>query len=391
MQDLSAALRQRREQHLYRRRRTLDGPQSVRVRVDGRDFLSFSSNDYLGLANHPQVVQAFKQGLDRFGAGSGAAHLVSGHSLAHEALEEELAAFVGRPRALLFSTGYMANLGVISALAGRGDRVFEDRLNHASLLDGARLSGARLIRYRHNQPAALEDKLRAGEGGGRLIATDAVFSMDGDCAELKSLHDLARRYPSWLLVDDAHGFGVLGEQGRGWFADQLGDAGEEAVVMATLGKACGTFGAFVAGSEALIETLIQTARTFIYTTAPPPALAWATRTALRLVQSGDGRREHLRHLIQRLRHGAAQLGLPLMASHTPIQPLRVGGAAAALELSDALQAAGILVPAIRPPTVPAGAARLRVSLSAAHQTADIDRLLEALAAHLPEAGDEARG
>ncbi len=392
MRDLSAALQERKARHLYRQRQTVETPQAVHLRVDGRDCLSFCSNDYLGLATHPEVVRAFGEGLERFGAGSGAAHLITGHSCAHEALEEELADFVGRPRALLFSTGYMANLGVISALTGRGDTVFEDRLNHASLLDGARLSGARLVRYRHAAPDALASKLENSPARGeRLIATDAVFSMDGDRADLGALYRLAVQHDSWLLVDDAHGFGVLGEGGRGWFADQLGNAGPQAVLMATLGKACGTFGAFVAGSEALIETLIQAARTYIYTTAPPPALAWATRTALRVLQRSDERRGKLRSLVERFRSGAAQLDLPLMPSSTPIQPLVAGAASRALALSRALRERGMLVTAIRPPTVPEGSARLRITFSAGHEEADVDRLLDALHTIMRETDDAAGG
>ena len=379
MRDLSAALQQRRAQHLYRRRATVETPQGVRLRIDGQDCVSFCSNDYLGLANHPEVVRAFQEGVERFGVGSGAAHLITGHGYAHQALEEDLAAFTGRPRALLFSTGYQANLGVLAALAGRGDRVFEDRLNHASLLDGARLAGARLLRYRHRDAAALQARLEsAGSGGERVIATDAVFSMDGDQADLAALYRLAQQYEAWLLVDDAHGFGVLGDGGRGAFVDQLPGAGDTAVLMATLGKACGTFGAFVAGGEALVETLIQEARTYIYTTAPPPALAWATRTALRLLAAADERRAALVALVERFRAGAAQLGLPLMESSTPIQPLLTGSAARALACSEALRARGLLVTAIRPPTVPEGSARLRITFSAQHEADHVDRLLDAL-------------
>jgi len=379
MQDLTAALSARKQQQLYRTRLTLEGPQGTVVSIDGRDYLSFCSNDYLGLANHPQLIAAFKEGVERFGVGSGAAHLITGHSYAHQALEEELAAFVGRPRALLFSTGYMANLGVVTALTGRGDEVFEDRLNHASLIDAAVLSAAKLVRYPHNDMQALQHKLSASRARQCLIATDGVFSMDGDCARLVPMQALARQSDAWLLVDDAHGFGVLGEQGQGWCVDQLGAGADNLVLMATLGKALGTGGAFVAGSEALIETLIQQARTFIYTTAAPPALAWATRAALRLVQAGDGLRERLLRNIDYFRRGAAELDVPLMASETAIQPVVVGAAGAAVALSAALRQRGLLVTAIRPPTVPRGASRLRVTLSAGHSLEQLDRLLEALA------------
>ena len=379
MQDLTAALSARKQQQLYRTRQTLDGPQGVVVSIGGRDYLSFCSNDYLGLANHPQVITAFKEGVDRFGVGSGAAHLITGHSYAHQALEEELAAFVGRPRALLFSTGYMANLGVVTALTGRGDEIFEDRLNHASLIDAAALSAAKLVRYPHNDMQALQQKLSASQARQRLIASDGVFSMDGDCARLVTMQALARQSDAWLLVDDAHGFGVLGEQGRGWCADQLGAGADNVVLMATLGKALGTGGAFVAGSEALVETLIQQARTFIYTTAAPPALAWATRAALRLVQEGGDMRERLLRNIDYFRRGAAELDVPLMASETAIQPVVVGAAGPAMALSAALRQRGLLVTAIRPPTVPQGASRLRVTLSASHSLEQLDRLLGALA------------
>ena len=383
MKDLSQNLQARRADDLYRRRQVLDGPQGVEVCIEGRSYLSFCSNDYLGLANHPEVVAAFHRGLDEYGAGSGAAHLISGHSRAHHALEEELAAFVGRPRALLFSTGYMANLGVIPALVGHGDRVFEDQANHASLLDGARLSGARLMRYRHGDYAALEQRLADAPTGEYLVATDGVFSMDGDLAPLPGLAELAAAHGAWLLVDDAHGLGVIGPGGRGTAAHYGLAPAQVPILMGTLGKAFGTFGAFVAGSETLVETLIQEARTYIYTTAPPPAAAAATRAALRLVREQDWRREQLQALVRRFREGAAQLGLELADSPTPIQPLIVGEATAALHLGETLRARGILIGAIRPPTVPPGSARLRITFSAAHSAAQVDRLLDALEQLMP--------
>ncbi|MCO6413157.1 MAG: 8-amino-7-oxononanoate synthase [Thiogranum sp.] len=390
MQDLVTSLNERRQRKLYRTRQTLEGSQDVVIHVDGREYLSFCSNDYLGLAAHPRLITAFKEGADRFGVGSGAAHLITGHSYAHQALEEELADFVERPRALLFSTGYMANLGVVSALAGRGDVVLEDRLNHASLIDAARLSGAQLVRYRHSDMNSLRRKLSPIETGACLIASDGVFSMDGDRAPLRELASAAEQGGSWLLVDDAHGFGVLGPDGRGWFFDQLAHAGDEAILMATLGKAFGTFGAFVAGSEALIETLVQHARTFVYTTAPPPAVAWATRTALQMVREGHDLRDNLHASIVRFRQGAEQLGIPLMPSDTPIQPVIVGDAGAALRLSEALRERGILVTAIRPPTVPEGTARLRITLSARHAPQQVDRLLAELNVSFSEILDVAR-
>lgn len=351
-------------------------------------MLAFCSNDYLGLANHPDVVAALKRGADVYGTGSGAAHLVTGHSAAHHALEEELAEFTQRPRALLFSTGYMANLGVISSLAGRADQVFEDRLNHASLLDGALLSRARLRRYPHADAPRLARMLE-GESA-RLVATDGVFSMDGDLAPLPELARTADGAGAWLLVDDAHGLGVLGDEGRGSL-DHF-DLGPEQVpvLVGTLGKAFGTSGAFVAGSEELIETLIQRARSYIYTTAPPPAVAEATRESLRIARRESWRRERLQALIARFRAGAEQLGLPLMDSPTPIQPLVAGSAEQALRWSRGLEERGILVSAIRPPTVPEGSARLRVTFSAAHEEADVDRLLQALGNLLREESAPAR-
>lgn len=363
-------------QSLYRRRRLQDSPQQPQARVDGRPMLSFCGNDYLGLANHPEVIAALRDGAERWGVGSGAAHLVNGHSRAHQALEEALAEFTGRPRALLFSTGYMANLGVISALAGRNDTVFEDRLNHASLLDGALLSRARLRRYRHADAQALKRLIDSDPA--RLIVTDGVFSMDGDLAPLPELAAIARDSGAWLMVDDAHGLGVLGQEGRGSL-DHFGLGPEDVpILMGTLGKAFGTFGAFVAGSEELIETLIQSARSYIYTTATPPALAEATLASLDITRRENWRRERLAEWIDRFRTGATRIGLNLMDSPTPIQPILSGSAEQALAWSAALEAAGILVTAIRPPTVPEGTARLRVTLSAAHTDDDIDRLLAAL-------------
>jgi len=363
---------------LYRRRRIVDGPQGAEVTVDGRRLVNFCSNDYLGLANHPEVVDAFRLGAERYGAGAGAAHLVCGHVRAHHALEEDLAEFTGRERALLFSTGYMANLGVISALAGRGDEVFEDRLNHASLLDAALLSGARFKRYRHSDPAALKRELDASAGKRRLIASDGVFSMDGDLAPIPDLAALARQHDALLMIDDAHGLGVTGDGGRGSLA-RFGLAQDDVpVLVGTLGKAFGTFGAFVAGSADLIEFLIQRGRTYIYTTALPAAVAEATRASLRLVREESWRRERVSALVHRFRTGAAQIGLHLMESDTPIQPVVVGDNQGAVRASEALLAAGFMVAAIRPPTVPAGTARLRFTLTAGHTEAQVDRLLEAL-------------
>ncbi len=342
-------------------------------------MLAFCSNDYLGLAGHPEVIAALQRGAATYGVGSGAAHLVTGHSKAHHELEAELAEFTGRPRALLFSTGYMANQGVITALLGRNDHIYQDRLNHASLLDAGLLSRARSRRFPHRDVAALQQQMLQQQSGEALVASDGVFSMDGDIAPLPELVRVCREQGAWLLVDDAHGLGVLGDQGRGSL-DHFGlGLADVPVLMGTLGKAFGTFGAFVAGSDELIETLIQGARSYVFTTALPPAVAEATRASLALVRKEAWRRERLQNLIARFRQGAAALGLPLMASETPIQPILAGTAEQALAWSRRLEREGILVSAIRPPTVPEGAARLRVTLSAAHTRGQLDRLLSALA------------
>jgi len=375
-------LQRLRSQHLYRTRRVLESPQGVEVRTGGETLLSFCSNDYLGLANDARVIAAFRDGAEHYGVGSGASHLVTGHSTAHHALEEELAAFVGAERALLFSTGYMANLGVASALLDRHGTVFEDKLNHASLIDAARLSGAQVQRYAHGDLTRLEALLGAAGGEG-LILTDGVFSMDGDVADVARLATLAQQHAAWLLVDDAHGLGVLGAQGRGTLEYVGLRPQAPLILLGTLGKAFGTFGAFIAGDEDLVEYLIQRARPYIYTTALPPAVAEATRASLRIVQEEDWRRDVLNARIAQFRSGAAQLGLKLLDSPTPIQALILGEAQAAMAASEALRARGILVPAIRPPTVPAGSARLRVTFCAQHSTQHVERLLEALAALPP--------
>lgn len=365
------------EQGLYRSRRVIESPQGIHLQMDGRTVLNFCSNDYLGLANHPEVVQAFKTAADAYGIGSGSAHLICGHSVPHHALEEELAAFTGRDRALLFSTGYMANMGVISALVGRGDAVFEDRLNHASLLDGGLLSGARFKRYAHADVDQLDGYL-ANAQGNKLIVTDGVFSMDGDFAPMKALAATAKARDAWLMVDDAHGLGVLGKQGGGILDVDGLNQRDVPVLMGTLGKGLGTFGAFVAGSETLIETLIQKARTYIYTTALPAAVAQATRASLSIVIKETWRRDKLNELSAYFRSGAKQLGLHLMPSASAIQPIMIGDSHRAAALSRALLDQGLLVSAIRPPTVPQGSARLRVTFSALHEFQHIDRLLDAL-------------
>lgn len=383
-QALTARLQERRSAALYRQRRVHDSPQQPLLQVDGRQLLSFCSNDYLGLANHPEVLAAFHAALDRYGAGSGASHLVCGHSLPHHALEEELAAFTGRSRALVFSSGYMANVGTLTALFGKQDAIYEDRLNHASLLDGGLFSGARFRRYAHLDAAVLERSLQQDDCSGlRCIVSDGVFSMDGDVAPLAALQEVAQRHRAVLMLDDAHGFGCLGSSGGGLAqhcADAGIDTGEEHlhILVGTFGKALGTSGAFVAGSEELIESLIQFCRPYIYTTALPPAVAAATRRSLQLVQQEHWRREHLQQLIARFRTGSAELGLQLTDSTTPIQGILLGSAERALQASRQLEQQGLLVTAIRPPTVPANTARLRVTFSAAHSVQDVDRLLAAL-------------
>jgi 8-amino-7-oxononanoate synthase len=350
------------------------------LHIDGVPCVNFCSNDYLGLASHPRVIAALQKGAEEYGVGAGASHLINGHSRAHHALEEELADFVGRPRALLFSTGYMANLGVVTALVGSEDAVYEDRLNHASLLDAGRLSGARMQRYLHADTESLAKHLGKRETGRKLVASDGVFSMDGDLAPLPALASKTKQHDAWLMVDDAHGLGFLGKNGKGSVDHfQLGME-EVPILMGTLGKAVGTFGAFVAGSETLIETLIQQARSYIYTTALPPAVAEATRQSLQILQQESWRRERLQSLIAQFRAGAAQLGLSLMESETPIQPLLLGDVERALCASQALLAQGIMVSAIRPPTVPQGSARLRVTLSANHTETQVAQLLSALEA-----------
>jgi len=378
MKDLAAELEKRRQQGLYRSRRIHEGPQAPVMSIDGRTVLSFCSNDYLGLANHPEVVRAFQSAANEYGVGAGAAHLVNGHSRVHHELEDALAEFTGRERALLFSTGYMANLGVASSLLGRGDAVLEDRLNHASLIDAGLLSGARLQRYIHADVTSLESKLGIDTGRECLVMTDGVFSMDGDIAPLPELAALASKHEAWFMVDDAHGIGVLGERGRGSLERFGLSQAEVPILMGTLGKALGTAGAFVAGSEDLVEYLIQSARTYIYTTAMPAAVAAATLASLRLVDSEGWRREKLQTLITRFRTGIEQLGLELMPSSTPIQPLVVGDAGQAVAMSEALLKCDILVTAIRPPTVPQGTARLRFTFSAEHTEDQVDQLLYGL-------------
>ena len=375
---LQGALDERRQQHLYRQRSNLNSRCAATIMVDGKSQHNFCSNDYLGLAGHPDIAKALQQGADKYGTGSGASHLISGHSQAHEQLEQELAEFTGRPRALLFSTGYMANMGVISALVGRRDLVLQDRLNHASLLDGGLLSRADHQRYKHANTGDLAARLSASNAQRKLVVTDGVFSMDGDLPPLESMAVVTNQHQGWLMVDDAHGFGVLGKHGGGLIEALDLSIDQVPILVGTLGKAFGTFGAFVAGSEVLIETLIQFSRSYIYTTALPPAVAVASSASLKILQAESWRREKLVSLVSRFRLGAKQIGLDLMDSQTPIQPVQINNDQRVMEINQQLRAKGFMVGAIRPPTVPAGSGRLRICLSATHTEDQIDQLLEAL-------------
>jgi len=383
-QHWQKALVEKRAAGLWRQHRVLTTPQGAEVVVDGKPLLAFCSNDYLGLANHPEVKEAAIQGINRAGVGSGASHLVVGHHEEHTALERELAEFTQRDRALVFSSGYMANLAVVSSLVGKSDIVLEDRLNHASLIDGGLLSGAKFQRFLHGDSASLEKKLSRLSltdpciEQKKLVVSDGVFSMDGDIANLKPLSSLCATHNALLMVDDAHGLGVLGPGGRGSVAEQELSQTEVPVLVGTFGKAFGTSGAFVAGSDDLIEYLIQTARPYIYTTAMPPSIVAATRKSLSLVIDSDERRKHLSRLIEQFRSGASELGFQLMASQTPIQPILIGDAYKAVELSKFLESKGLLVTAIRPPTVPNNSARLRVTFSANHTPNHVDQLLNGL-------------
>jgi 8-amino-7-oxononanoate synthase len=363
---------------LRRRRRTLDAPCGPLAVVDGRPLISFCSNDYLGLANDPALIEAACAGARTWGVGSGAAHLVSGHQTPHEALERKLAAFTGFPRALLFSTGYMANLGIVPGLIGRGDAVFADKLNHASLIDAVQLSRAESHRYAHGDLNALEKQLSASTAKRKLILTDAVFSMDGDLAPLPQLLALAERFDAWLVIDDAHGFGVLGAQGRGSLAHFNLPAAPRIITMGTLGKAAGVSGAFVAAHEEVIAWLLQAARTYLFTTGSSPLIASALLASLELIEKGDARRAHLGQLAAQLRDGLAGSRWQLLPSPTAIQPVVIGDNFEALRVAQALYERGLWVPAIRPPTVPKGSARLRVSLTAAHTAAQVGQLIDAL-------------
>lgn len=375
---LAATLAERQAQSRYRQRKVLQSPQSAEVRVDGKRLVAFCSNDYLGLANHPEVIAAFQAAASRYGVGSGASHLICGHSEEHHRLEQELAAFTGRERALLISTGYMANLGAINALTDADSSVFLDRLNHASLMDGGFVSRAQLYKFQHNDLDELEVQLKSCHSDNKLIAVDGIYSMDGDMAPLPALSRLARNYDAALMVDDAHGFGWLGESGAG-VAQHFGMSQRDVpILMATLGKSLGCFGAFIAGSADLIEVLVQLCRPYVYSTALPPAVAAATRAGLGVIGREPQRRGHLLALIHQFRAGARQRGVPVLDSHTPIQPVLVGHEQRTMELAGLLARQGFWVGAIRPPTVPEGSSRLRISLSADHSPAQVEGLLDAL-------------
>ncbi len=378
--DIPALLQARQQQQLYRQRRVVESPQARVIMVNGNELLNLCSNDYLGLANDDRIRQAFISGVNTWGVGSGASHLVCGHTRAHHYLEEQLAEFTARPRALMFSSGYAANLGAINALVSPGDAVFEDKLNHASLLDGGLLSRANFKRFRHKDCSHLNEQLGqvSGSDGRKLIVTDGVFSMDGDLCDVDALCQIGSEHKAWLMVDDAHGFGVLGEEGRGVVNPAIHSSDDVQILVGTLGKAFGTQGAFVAGSEELIETLIQNARTFIYTTALPAAVAVATTESLKILRTEHWRREKLQALIAQFREGAQALGLDLLPSTTPIQPVLMQSEANALQVAQQLEGQGILVTAIRPPTVPAGTSRLRITFTANHTEADVSQLLHAL-------------
>lgn len=380
LDEIRKNLAERREQGLFRQRFEMESPQGAHIQVDGKTYVNFSSNDYLGLASNPELIAAAQAAAARWGVGSGAAHLVCGHFTAHERFEQEFARFVGMPAALTFSTGYMANLGVIGALAGRGDAVFADKLNHASLNDACVLARADFRRYAHNDMAALERLLAASDARHKLIVSDTIFSMDGDIAPLPQLLELAERYDALLYLDDAHGFGVLGN-GRGALTE-YGLQSPRLIYLATLGKAAGVSGAAVAAEQDIIDWLVNAARPYIYTTAAPPLLAETLSHSLKLIASEDWRRTHLKRLVTLFREGLAEHASQLLDSSTPIQPVLVDSNIQALRLSAALKEAGFWIAAIRPPTVPTP--RLRVTLTAAHSEADVMNLTNCLCRLLKE-------
>lgn len=371
---LQKELEKRETEGLMRQRRLLDSPQAEHIVANDKHFLSFCSNDYLGLANRPELITAMQKAAGDSGVGSGASNLITGHHRYHDELEKRLAKFVELPAALLFSTGYMANIGVIGALMGRHDAIFADKLNHACLNEGAYLSRAEFHRFPHNDVAALEKLLSESTAKHKLIAADAVFSMDGDIAPLPAYLALCEKYDAYLYIDDAHGFGVLGEHGKGSLS-HFNLKSPRIIMMATLGKAAGVAGAFVAGERIVIDYLIQKANSYVYSTPAPPALSATLIESVGLIEAGDDLRAHLQTLIAELKNTLKLKKWQLMPSDTAVQPLVVGGNREVLALSEYLQSRGILVPAIRPPTVPIGTGRLRISLSAAHTLEDVRRLV----------------
>ena len=380
---LKTRLQNLQQQQLYRSRRLVETPQGVTLNIKGKELINFCSNDYLGLANHPDVRQAFKKAVDDYGVGSGASQLVTGHQKPHHALEEELADFLGRDRVLVFSTGYMANLGVLSALSERKDEIIEDKLNHASLIDAALLSRAELTRFTHKDYLSLDIRLAQSKAKTKFVVSDGVFSMDGDKADLITLINVTQKNNAVLMIDDAHGIGVLGKKGCGIIEELDVSQSDLPILVGTFGKAFGTFGAFVAGSEALIENLINFSRSYIYTTAMPAAVAEATRMSLKMIKQSEGLREKLQQRITQFRKGCDELDIPIAVAaeygqHSAIQPLIVGAADKAVKLSQALQREGILISAIRPPTVPQNTSRLRITFSANHTAEHIEHLLSAL-------------
>ena len=378
--ELQRQLVDREADNLLRQRSTIHSPQGAMVSVDGREYVNFCSNDYLGFANHPALNAALKTGVDESGTGGGASHLICGHHQQHHLLEQEFAQLTGRDAALLFSTGFMANLGIITALCGKADAVFQDKWNHASLIDGALMSGASFKRFLHNDLDSLERQLQSSSARRKLICVDGVFSMDGDKARLREISALAKQYNAWLLVDDAHGFACLGEQGLG-LCEELGLGQDDVpLLMCTLGKGLGSFGAIVAGPQVLIDTLVQFSRPYIYTTAMPPAIAAATRAALKLLSTEPWHRQTLAAHIGFFQQAVSELGLQIMPSETAIRPIIIGDEVLAMQCQAFLQQQGIWLTAIRPPTVPKGTARLRVTLSAAHTTQQLEQLLNGLRA-----------
>jgi len=378
MEKILHDLQKRKNENLYRVNEIVDAHATPYITIDNVRYINFSSNDYLGLANDPQVVSSFVDAGKQYGVGSGAAHLVTGHHRLHHALEESIAQFTNRSRALLFSSGYMANIGLLQALCGPKSVIFADKLNHASLIDGAKLSGAKLKRYAHSDMDRLESFLCQSNSAEKYIVSDGVFSMDGDTAKLKDILYLSKKYHANVIIDDAHGFGVLGENGRGICELHAAEADDSPILMGTLGKAFGTFGAFVVGSDVLIDWLIQSARSYVYTTAMPPAIAAASLQSLQIIHTQKQRRQHLHKLIVLFRSLASHAGLSIMPSETAIQPIIVGDEKHALEGSAKLRKSGFLVKAIRPPTVPKGTSRLRVTLSAKHSEQHITDLVAGL-------------